>query len=78
MSYDSTYTRELPLVEARSGFKEIDSVLTHPLDTKPTKGGGLLLQYLSRALLIGALSLANTLYFGIGEWGKNSSGRLGV
>ena len=71
MSYDSTYTREIPLVEARSGFKEIDSVLTHPLDTKPTKGWWIAFAISFTALLIGALSLANTLYFGIGEWGNN-------
>ena len=71
MSYDSTYTRELPLVEARSGFKEIDSVLTQPLDTKPTKGWWVAFAISFTALLIGALSLANTLYFGIGEWGNN-------
>lgn len=71
MSFDATYTRELPLVEARQGFREIDDVLAHPLETKPTKGWWIAISISVFALLIGAVSLANTLYFGIGVWGNN-------
>lgn len=67
MSYDATYTRELPLVTSRSDFKEIDQVLAHPTETKPTKGWWIAFGISFTALMIGALALTNTLYFGIGN-----------
>lgn len=72
MSLDSTYTRELPLVEAKKSFKEIDEVIALPTETKPTKGWWIAFLISSTALLIGAFSLALTFYYGIGMWGNNN------
>lgn len=36
MSLDATYTREIPLVEGRTSFKEIDDVIAKPTETKPS------------------------------------------
>ncbi len=72
MSFDSTYTRELPLVEAKKSFKEIDEVIALPTETKPTKGWWIAFSISSTALLIGAFCLALTFYYGIGMWGNNN------
>ncbi|MBK6771584.1 MAG: polysulfide reductase NrfD [Ignavibacteria bacterium] len=72
MSFDSTYTRELPLVEAKKSFKEIDEVIALPTETKPTKGWWIAFLISSTALLIGAFCLALTFYYGIGMWGNNN------
>ncbi|MBK6539442.1 MAG: polysulfide reductase NrfD [Ignavibacteria bacterium] len=72
MSFDSTYTRELPLVEAKKSFKEIDEVIALPTETKPTKGWWIAFLISSTALLIGAFCLSLTFYYGIGMWGNNN------
>jgi molybdopterin-containing oxidoreductase family membrane subunit len=72
LSFDSTYTRELPLVEAKKSFKEIDEVIALPTETKPTKGWWIAFLISSTALLIGAFCLALTFYYGIGMWGNNN------
>lgn len=73
MSFDSTYTRELPLVPERSSFKEIDDVIFRPVEEAPTRKWFIAITISSLALMIGAVALANTFYFGIGTWGNNST-----
>jgi Ni/Fe-hydrogenase subunit HybB-like protein len=73
LSFDSTYTRELPLVESRSSFKEIDDAIIRPINSKPTTGWWVAIAISSTALLIGAISLYYTLFYGIGMWGNNNS-----
>ncbi len=71
MSLDSTYTRELPLVENNPSFKDIDNVIARPTETKPTRGWWIAFGISSTALLIGAIALGITFYYGIGMWGNN-------
>lgn len=71
MSFDATYTRELPLVEGRASFKEIDDVIALPTEEKPRKGWWVAIGISSTALMVGAVSLALTFYYGIGMWGNN-------
>lgn len=71
MSFDSTYTREVPLVEGNPSFRDIDNVITNPTETKPTRGWWIAFGISSTALMIGAVSLALTFYYGIGMWGNN-------
>lgn len=71
MSFDSTYTREVSLVEGNPSFKDIDKVITLPTETKPTKGWWIAFGISSTAMLIGAFSLGLTFYYGIGMWGNN-------
>lgn len=73
MSYDATYTKELPLVPERSSFPELDEVVFKPTETKPTRAWYIAFIISSTALLIGALSLGYTLYYGIGMWGNNNT-----
>ncbi len=71
MSLDATYTRELPLVENNATLKDLDNVIALPTETKPTKGWWIAISISSTALLIGAISLFFTIYYGIGMWGNN-------
>ena len=73
MSFDSTYTKELPLVPERSSFKEIDEVVLRPLEEAPTRKWFMAMAISSMALMIGAIALGYTLYYGIGMWGNNNS-----
>lgn len=71
MSLDATYTRELPLVENNPKLKDLDDVIAYPTESKPTKGWWIAISISSTALLIGAISLFYTIYYGIGMWGNN-------
>jgi len=71
LSLDTTYTKELPLVEGKHSFKEIEQVIALPTETKPNRGWWIAFGISSTSLLIGAISLALTFYYGIGMWGNN-------
>ena len=71
MSFDATYTKELPLVEDKSSFNEIDNVITLPTEEKPRKGWWVAFGISFTALMIGAVCLGLTFYYGIGMWGNN-------
>lgn len=71
MSFDATYTKELPLVEDKSSFNEIDNVITLPTEEKPRKGWWVAFGVSFTALMIGAVCLGLTFYYGIGMWGNN-------
>ena len=71
MSFDSTYTKELPLVENNPTLKQLDDVISKPMETKPNIKGYIGIGISSTALLIGAYCLGMTFYYGIGLWGNN-------
>jgi len=71
LSLDTTYTKELPLVEGKTSLKEIEHVIALPTETKPDRGWWIAFGISSTSLLIGAISLALTFYYGIGMWGNN-------
>lgn len=71
MTFDPTYTKELPLVEGQPTFRQIDDIIAKPVETKPTKLWLLAISISSTALLIGAVCLAITFLEGIGMWGNN-------
>lgn len=71
MSFDPTYTKELPLVEGKTSFKEIDDTIAKPSETKPNIKWYIGITISSTALLIGATCLGITFYYGIGMWGNN-------
>ena len=73
MSFDTTFTKELPLVPERSSFPELDDVVFKPTETKPSKKWFMAIGISSTALLIGAICLGYTFYYGIGMWGNNST-----
>lgn len=71
MSLDATYTRELPLVEGNPTFKDIDDVIAKPTETKPTIKWWIAIGISSTALMIGAVCLGLTFWYGVGLWGNN-------
>ncbi|HCA43739.1 MAG TPA: hydrogenase [Bacteroidetes bacterium] len=73
MSYDATYTKELPLVPERNSFKEIDDVILKPVDSKPTKKWWIAISISGTALAIGLFCWTMTVMYGIGLWGNNNT-----
>lgn len=71
MSFDVTYTKEIPLVEAKTSFRELDDVIARPTEIKPSKKWLLGIGISSTALLIGAVCLGMTFWYGVGLWGNN-------
>lgn len=65
------YTKEPPVVEGRPALADIDEMVARPLDERPTKKFYIALSITLTMLLIGAVSLGYTLYYGIGMWGNN-------
>lgn len=72
MAFDSTYTKELPLVDSRSSFAEIDNTVLAPTERKPSKKWLIAFLMANTALLIGAVCVGFTLFYGIGMWGNNN------
>jgi len=71
LSLDSTYTKEIPLVEGKSSFTELDDIIARPSETKPTKKWYIAITISSIAFLIGIICICMTFYYGIGLWGNN-------
>ncbi len=65
------YSKELPVVEGRLTLAEIENLIAKPMGSKPDKKFLMALTISGSALLIGAISVAVTLLFGIGMWGNN-------
>jgi len=72
MAFDSTYTKEYPLVDSRSSFAEIDNTVLAPTERKPSKKWLIAFLLANTALVIGAVCVGFTLYYGIGMWGNNN------
>ncbi len=66
------YTQELPVVEGRPTLKEINELIARPLDQKPDKKFYIALSITVSMLLIGAIALGLTFYYGVGLWGNNN------
>jgi molybdopterin-containing oxidoreductase family membrane subunit len=71
VSFDFTFTKEIPLVESKSTFPEIDNVVTAPLESKPGKKWYLFISITTAMFLWGVISVGYTFYYGIGMWGNN-------
>jgi Polysulphide reductase len=68
---NTDYSIEMPVVEGRPTLADIDRVIAHPMEEKPSKKFFIALSITVSILLIGAVCLALTLYYGIGMWGNN-------
>ncbi len=66
------YTQELPVVEGRPTLKEINELIAKPLDQKPDKKFYIALSITLTMLLIGAVALGLSFYYGVGLWGNNN------
>lgn len=65
------YSKEVPAIAGRLSLAEIEELVAIPLDTRPDKKFYIALSISGTALLIGAISLAFSFYYGIGLWGNN-------
>lgn len=65
------YTTEAPIVHGRLSLAEIEELVAKPLDTKPDKKFYIALTISGTFLIIGAVLLLITFYYGIGMWGNN-------
>ena len=65
------YSVELALVEGNPPLRQLDEVIEKPINTRPTKKYYIALTITGSLLLIGAICVALTFYYGIGMWGNN-------
>ncbi len=65
------YSQEAPVVAGRLTLAQIEELVAKPMDTKPDKKYFIALSVSLTALMIGAVSLGLTFFYGIGLWGNN-------
>jgi len=65
------YTIEEPVVHGRLSLAQIEEMIAKPLDTKPDKKFYIALSISGTFLMIGAVLLLLTFYYGVGLWGNN-------
>ncbi|GAB1349804.1 polysulfide reductase NrfD [Ignavibacteriales bacterium] len=65
------YSKELPLIQGRLSLGEIEDLIAKPMSEKPTKKYFLALSITLSLLMVGAVTLGLTFYYGIGLWGNN-------
>ncbi len=65
------YSQEAPLVTGRLSLAQIEELVAKPMDTKPDKKFYIALSISGSLLIIGAVFLAFSLYYGTGLWGNN-------
>lgn len=65
------YSKEAPPIAGKLSLAEIEELVAIPLDTKPDKKFYIALSISGTALLIGAIALAFSFYYGTGLWGNN-------
>ncbi len=69
MSVD--YTIEPPVVHGRLSLAQIEELVAKPLDTKPDKKFYIAISISGAFLMVGAVLLLITFYYGVGMWGNN-------
>lgn len=65
------YSQEAPLVTGRLSLAQIEELVAKPMDTKPDKKFYIALSISGSLLIIGAVFLGFSLYYGTGLWGNN-------
>lgn len=65
------YSQEAPTIAGRLSLAEIEELVAKPLETKPDRKYFIALFISGSLLLIGAVCLAFSFYYGIGLWGNN-------
>ncbi len=65
-------TEEISVIEGKPTLRSIDDIIAKPLETKPDKKYFIALSITGTMLMIGAISLGLSLYYGVGMWGNNN------
>ncbi|HET56258.1 MAG TPA: hydrogenase [Ignavibacteria bacterium] len=66
------YSQELAVIEKGPSLREIDEIISKPLETKPDKKYYLALSITVTMLMIGVVGLGLSFYYGTGLWGNNN------
>ncbi len=66
------YTRELPVLDTKPALRELDELISKPLETKPNKKFYIALSITLSMLSLLVIGLGLTFYYGIGMWGNNN------
>ncbi len=65
------YTRELSVLEGKPSLRELDELISKPLETKPNKKFYIALSITLSMMGLLVIGLGLTFYYGIGMWGNN-------
>lgn len=66
------YTKDVSVIEGKPSLRSIDDLISKPLDTKPDKKYYIALAVTTSMLMIGAIALLASFYYGTGLWGNNN------
>ncbi len=66
------YSQEFSVIEGKPALRSIDEVIAKPLESKPDKKYYIALSVTVTMLLIGAVALAFSFFYGTGLWGNNN------
>lgn len=66
------YTQELSVIEGKPALRELDDLISKPLETKPDKKFYIALSITLSMLALFVIGLGLTFYYGIGTWGNNT------
>ena len=66
------YSQELPVIENKPSLRQIDDVISKPLESKPDKKYYMALGVTVTMLMIGIVGLGLSFYYGTGMWGNNN------
>lgn len=66
------YTQELPVIENKPSLRQVDDTIAKPLESKPDKKYYIALSITVTMLMIGAVGLGLSFYYGTGMWGNNN------
>jgi Ni/Fe-hydrogenase subunit HybB-like protein len=65
------YTHEVPVIEGKPPLRELDELISKPLNTKPDRKFYIALSISGSMLALLVIGLGLTFYYGIGMWGNN-------
>jgi len=66
------YSKNVSVIEGKPSLRSIDDLISKPLDTKPDKKYYIALAVTTTMLMIGAIALLASFYYGTGLWGNNN------
>lgn len=66
------YSKDVSVIEGKPSLRSIDDIISKPLDTKPDKKYYIALAVTLTMLMIGAVGLLASFYYGTGLWGNNN------
>ena len=66
------YSQELSVIEKKPSLRQIDDLISKPLESMPDKKYYIALAFTISMLLIGVIGLGYSFYYGTGMWGNNN------